>query len=111
MLSAPSSLSISGHYVYLVSGQTNIIDVAIPTQPKLVSTFNTPNGPALGTIEAVGDYLYSALNNEFVVFNISDPSNPQAIAEVSYQPIDSTPFRIGLSDNCAFFRGNIIQLW
>ncbi len=61
------------HFVYLsLEDSLNIIDIRMPEQPSKISTIQTSANASF----AQNGYLYVGTNEQFEIYNITNPSNP-----------------------------------
>jgi hypothetical protein len=89
----PSSIYVSGNYAYVTSKNGNaleVIDISNPASPNGVaeitkdedSDISNMNGP--NSVFVSGNYAYvvAGMGNALVVIDISDPLNPDGVAQI-----------------------------
>ena len=83
-----------GRYVFSAGAENGVyvIDASDPTQPVIKKQFNISPVQPLFSIVAVGNllFLHGAEQSRSVLFDISDPLNPQPIAGGDYSIGDGT---------------------
>lgn len=86
------NLAVCGNYVFNGSSSLKVVDVSDPTIPTVVRTINYDDYLGEGDIDIYGDRLYVTESkwwdnygggwtgvNRIVVFDITDPTDPQAL--------------------------------
>ena len=117
--STPYSIEIQGKYAYVANnaispaGAVNIIDISNPNLPVIVATiiggaYGIPAGKLnvpKSTI-ANGDYLYVGNWNNalWLVINITDPTSPYYVRELSFT---NAPYSMALRGNNLYVGGNV----
>ena len=61
-------------YVANMGGGFSLFNIANPTDPKYVTQLDTHG--IFYDVRVVGNHAYVAADNEFMVFDVSDPTNP-----------------------------------
>lgn len=81
-LSDTGDISKQGRFIYISSANGNEIQIIEAGQggwslPESLDTYNTSGGDNGNDISVVGDYAYLATDDDFWVFDISNPNNIQ----------------------------------
>ena len=78
----PKGIDIVGNYAYIsdieVAGGFKIVDISIPSSPTTTGYVATGYG-LLGTVKVLGDYAYVNANDQFIVIDVSDKTNPVVV--------------------------------
>ncbi len=122
-LSAPTSLFVSGNYMYLTfsvvgqsSGGLQILDISNPAQPVLKSTVNDGSGGATISnpqfVFVSGNYAYIASRgtNTLEIIDVSNPGSPIHKGKIT---VGVAPISVSISGNYAYvasFVGSALEV-
>ncbi len=73
------SLTKSGNYIYIAAREGGLltVDVSSPEQPVLSSVYNPDESTDAYDLSVVGNNVFLAYDNNFLVFDISNPGQPE----------------------------------
>lgn len=82
IIGSSSSLSISGHYAYVVTNSPSklyVIDIINPSLPVIVGQCNIPADPYYIKVSGNNAYVVHLTGEELQIINISNPNNPVVV--------------------------------